>query len=81
MALDHCRDFVAPIGLNPESLDTTSLGLFGVRGLTHFCAPVFLFLAGAGAALADAKGVLLWSFCVRWRQVKATRTDFWVRYL
>jgi uncharacterized membrane protein len=56
MALDHCRDFVAPVGLNPEALDTTSLGLFSLRWVTHFCAPVFIFLAGAGAALADQMG-------------------------
>jgi len=56
MALDHCRDFVAPSGLNPEDLDTTSLGLFTLRWVTHFCAPVFIFLAGVGAALADPRG-------------------------
>jgi len=56
MALDHCRDFVAPTGLSPEDLSTTSLGFFAVRWVTHFCAPVFLLLAGTGAALADERG-------------------------
>ena len=52
MALDHCRDFVLPSGANPEDLATTTLGFFSLRWVTHFCAPVFLFLAGAGASLA-----------------------------
>ena len=55
MALDHCRDFVAPSGVSPENLETTTLGFFAVRWVTHFCAPVFLLLAGTGAALSDQR--------------------------
>lgn len=65
MALDHCRDFVLPRGVQPEDLATTSLGFFAVRWVTHFCAPVFLFLAGAGASLAfERSGDRLG--CARW---------------
>lgn len=51
MALDHVRDFVGPSSGFPERLPDPGLPLFFTRWITHFCAPVFVFLAGVGAAL------------------------------
>jgi uncharacterized membrane protein len=55
MAVDHTRDFFQPAGLNPTDLDKTTLPLFLTRWITHFCAPVFVLLAGASAALYHRK--------------------------
>lgn len=51
MALDHTRDFLTNITYEPETLAQTSLVLFVTRWVTHFCAPMFFFLAGTGAFL------------------------------
>ena len=56
MALDHVRDFMTYQRPAPEDLAHTSGALFLTRVLTHFCAPVFAFLAGAGAFLATRRG-------------------------
>jgi uncharacterized membrane protein len=49
MALDHTRDFFTHLGFEPENLARTWPALFFTRWITHFCAPLFFFLAGAGA--------------------------------
>lgn len=56
MALDHTRVFW---GLTPfpiEDPSQTSFGWFFTRWVTHFCAPVFIFLTGLSAWLYGAKG-------------------------
>jgi len=55
MALDHTRDFWGPTLFNPLSLTETSVPLFFTRWITHFCAPVFLFLTGVSAYLYGTK--------------------------
>jgi uncharacterized membrane protein len=49
MALDHVRDFFTHLRFQPEDMANTFAGLFFTRWITHFCAPVFFFLAGTGA--------------------------------
>ena len=54
MALDHVRDYFhinAFTGNYPENLESTNIILFGTRFITHYCAPVFVFLAGTSAFL------------------------------
>jgi len=63
MALDHVRDFFhkvvieggSSVATGPTDLDTTTPILFFTRWITHFCAPIFLFLAGASAYLMSLK--------------------------
>jgi uncharacterized membrane protein len=58
MLLDHMRDFVHRDVLNFEATDLsrTNVLLFFTRWITHFCAPVFVFLAGTGAFLQLERG-------------------------
>ena len=58
MALDHVRMYfgVGTWYASPTDLATTTPGLFFTRWITHFCAPVFVFLAGTSAFLRGAKG-------------------------
>jgi len=49
MALDHARDYFSVLQFAPETLARTYYALFFTRWITHFCAPLFFFLAGTGA--------------------------------
>lgn len=56
MALDHAHFFFRTANSVPEYLPGSSASLFFTRWITHFCAPAFFFLAGAGAFLSFAHG-------------------------
>lgn len=63
MALDHVRDFFfksvveagADVAMDPTNMQTTFPGLFFTRWITHYCAPVFVFLAGTSCYLMSLK--------------------------
>jgi uncharacterized membrane protein len=69
MALDHTRDFLTSVWTAPEDLAHTNGALFFTRFITHYCAPVFAFLAGTGAFLSTRRGKSLqqvsWFFVSR----------------
>src|SRR5580765_6750037 len=63
MALDHVRDFfyradvgnASAVATDPTNMATTTPALFFTRWITHFCAPVFVFLSGTSAFLISRK--------------------------
>jgi len=57
MALDHVRDYFhyGSFFIDPTNLETTTPMLFFTRFITHYCAPVFVFLAGTSAFLYGSR--------------------------
>jgi uncharacterized membrane protein len=57
MAIDHVRDYFHRDAFiySPTDLSQTNVSLFFTRWITHFCAPVFIFLAGISAYLYGEK--------------------------
>jgi uncharacterized membrane protein len=55
MVLDHVRAYFTNAHFDPTDLTRTDLALFGTRWITHYCAPVFVFLAGASAWIAGTR--------------------------
>ena len=71
MALDHVRMYfgVGTWYAEPTNLATTTPLLFFTRWITHFCAPVFVFLAGTAAFLyglqKDSRKEIAWFLLTR----------------
>ena len=56
MAIDHVRDFfMAAAEQDPMANPNVTVGLFATRWITHFCAPVFVWLAGTSAGLVAGR--------------------------
>ena len=57
MALDHSRDFFALgwVYYAPTDIALTNLEVFFTRWITHFAAPIFIFLAGIGIFFASGR--------------------------
>ncbi|HEU5053648.1 MAG TPA: heparan-alpha-glucosaminide N-acetyltransferase domain-containing protein [Hanamia sp.] len=66
MALDHVRDYFHQ-SANPLDLATTTPFLFFTRWITHFCAPVFVFLSGTSIYLQSLRKTkkVLQSFLIK----------------
>ncbi len=57
MALDHIRDYFHSQAFtdDPLNLNTTTPFLYFTRWITHFCAPLFMFLSGTSAFLVGIR--------------------------
>lgn len=69
MALDHVRDYfhVDVHYYDPTDLSATTVPVFLTRWITHYCAPVFIFLAGTSAWTIGSRkgGAYLSSFLIK----------------
>lgn len=70
MALDHTRDYFHLYAAvdEPTNLETTTPILFFTRWITHFCAPIFVFLSGTSIylqSLRKTKKNLAWFLFTR----------------
>lgn len=57
MCLDHTRDYYQDLQAAgwPMNLNTTTPALFFTRYITHFCAPIFVFLSGLSIYLQSKR--------------------------
>lgn len=55
MVLDHVRSYLTEARFDPTDLTRTDAALFATRWITHYCAPTFVFLAGASAWIAGTR--------------------------
>ncbi len=57
MALDHVRDYFHAFSYyhDPTDFSVTTAPIFLTRWITHFCAPIFMLLAGVSASLYGGK--------------------------
>lgn len=55
MALDHTRTYLTKVAYAPTDLARTYPALFFTRWTSQYCTPLFLFLAGIGAAFMAQK--------------------------
>jgi uncharacterized membrane protein len=86
MAIDHVRDFFLAGALQDPTTDpNVTLALFMTRWITHFCAPVFVLLAGVSAGLMAARRTStdlarflftrgLWLIAVEWFVISTAAT-------
>jgi uncharacterized membrane protein len=53
MALDHVRFYfhISAFTANPLDIENLSIPLYLTRWITHFCAPIFVFLSGTSIYL------------------------------
>lgn len=58
MLIDHTREFVhaGAMQFDPTDLSKTSVAVFFTRWITHYCAPIFVFLAGTSIFLQKLNG-------------------------
>ncbi len=55
MVLDHVRAYLTEARFDPTDMARTDAAIFATRWVTHFCAPIFIFLAGASAWIAGTR--------------------------
>jgi uncharacterized membrane protein len=57
MALDHTRDYFHADAFiyDPLNLEKTTVLLYFTRWITHFCAPIFILLAGTSASISGQR--------------------------
>ena len=56
MALDHTRDYFSNYQYDPLDLGHADGPMFFTRWITHYCAPLFVFLSGTSAFLSLGRG-------------------------